>query len=204
MGIAGLKEDSVAYVIFEGPNENYPKWFSSSIMTEVYVDEFGYTIMRYEEYPKWFSSSIMTEVYADDFGITKMPYRDMLKSVRGDIYLCNLVEGDDTFLLNSRGDIFRTTVDNFDFSYERIDDRYAVIKGREVEYIYYSGDDYELYPDWFEFSFRPLERLGTAGHYYVYNPRTFNIVIMNAEKFKEEYVAWDSSIEYREGGQYID
>ena len=106
MGLAGLKEDSVAYVIFEGPNENYPKWFSSSVMAEVYVDDFGFTIL---------------------------PYGDTLQSVKGDIYLDSLVEGDDTFLLNSRGDMFRTSVDNFDFSYERIDDRYAVIKGREVE-----------------------------------------------------------------------
>lgn len=177
MGIAGLKEDSVAYVIFEGPNEDYPKWFSSSIMTEVYVDDFGFTIL---------------------------PYGDMLQSVKGDIYLDSLVEGDDTFLLNSRGDMLRTTVDNFDYSYERIDDRYAVVKGREVEYVYYSGDDYELYPEWFEYSFRPLERIGTAGHYYVYNPRTLDIVIMNVDKFKEEYVAWDTNIEYQEGGLHID
>lgn len=177
MGIAGLKEDSVAYVIFEGPNEDYPKWFSSSIMTEVYVDDFGFTIL---------------------------PYGNMLQSVKGDIYLDSLVEGDDTFLLNSRGDMLRTTVDNFDFSYERIDDRYAVVKGREVEYVYYSGDDYELYPEWFEYSFRPLERIGTAGHYYVYNRRTDHIVIMNVDKFKDEYVAWDTNIEYQEGSLHID
>ena len=177
MGIAGLKEDSVAYVIFEGPNEDYPRWFSSSIMTEVYVDDFGFTIL---------------------------PYDNMLHSVNGDIYLDSLVEGEDTFLLNSRGEIFRTTVDNFDFSYERIEDRYAVIKGREVEYVYYSGDDYELYPEWFEYSVRPWDRIGTAGHYYVYNRRTDELVIMNIDKFNEEYVAWETDTEYREGGQYID
>ena len=177
MGIAGLKEDSVAYVIFEGPNEGYPKWFSSSIMTEVYVDDFGFTIL---------------------------PYGEMLQSVKGDIYLDSLVEGDDTFLLNSRGDILRTTVDNFDFSYERICDRYAVIKGREVEYVYYSGDNYELYPEWFEYSVKLWDRIGTSGHYYVYNRRTDEIVIMNVDKFNEEYVAWDTDTEYREGGPYID
>ena len=126
MVVAALREGVVSYVIYEGENEQYPRWFREEVLDGILVDESRYT--RYIPRPE--------------------------RCV--DYYDKTVVEHDTVFLRKPKsGDIHCTTYETFEDLYipmdvnPRTNSGVAAFREDAIEVVECHGGLPEAYPLWF-------------------------------------------------------